>query len=93
MQPTPDHLAQTIAVGYRDYRRRFGAITRRAGRRFESRDWEEGQEDARERICCMTWSYTRRWRRSGSSALSIPCSAACMEPWASMTLSSSLGTR
>jgi len=37
-------------VGYHAYRRRFGEITRRAGVRFEQRDWSEAQEDARDRI-------------------------------------------
>ena len=50
MPHDPDRLAEAIIIGYRDYRRRFADITRRAGRGFEERDWEEGQEDARERI-------------------------------------------
>jgi isocitrate dehydrogenase kinase/phosphatase len=49
-EPATDPLAETIIGGYHDYRRRFGEITRRAVTRFEERDWEEGQEDARDRI-------------------------------------------
>jgi isocitrate dehydrogenase kinase/phosphatase len=45
-----DLLAQRILIGYRDYRRRFAEITRRAWRRFETRDWAEAQDDSRERI-------------------------------------------
>lgn len=47
---TPERIAERIVIGYRDYRRQFGEITRRSGRRFENRDWAEAQEDSRERI-------------------------------------------
>jgi isocitrate dehydrogenase kinase/phosphatase len=43
-------LAEGAIRGYHAYRREFAAITRRAGERFERRAWEEGQEDARDRI-------------------------------------------
>jgi isocitrate dehydrogenase kinase/phosphatase len=45
-----DLLTARAIAGYREYRRRFTVITRRAGERFESRDWDEAQEDSRERI-------------------------------------------
>ncbi|MFW5951767.1 MAG: bifunctional isocitrate dehydrogenase kinase/phosphatase [Gemmatimonadota bacterium] len=45
-----ESLAESIILGYLDYRRRFGEITRRAAERFRSRAWEKGQDDARERI-------------------------------------------
>ncbi len=45
-----ERLARAVVVGYHDFLRRFGEITRRARRRFETRDWAEGQEDARDRI-------------------------------------------
>ncbi|HUE76361.1 MAG TPA: bifunctional isocitrate dehydrogenase kinase/phosphatase [Longimicrobiales bacterium] len=46
----PDALAELIVIGYHDYRHRFAEVTRRAWRRFENREWEDAQEDARERI-------------------------------------------
>jgi isocitrate dehydrogenase kinase/phosphatase len=43
-------LAERVIIGYRDYRRHFIDITRRAWRRFETRSWADAQDDARERI-------------------------------------------
>jgi isocitrate dehydrogenase kinase/phosphatase len=43
-------MAERVIIGYRNYRRLFSEITRRAWRRFESRQWAAAQEDARERI-------------------------------------------
>lgn len=43
-------LARAIVLGFHHYRRRFDDITLRAGQRFETRDWDEAQDDARERI-------------------------------------------
>jgi isocitrate dehydrogenase kinase/phosphatase len=45
-----DVLADRVIAGYREYRRRFALITRRARQRFEARDWDEAQDDSRERI-------------------------------------------
>jgi isocitrate dehydrogenase kinase/phosphatase len=43
-------LAGEVADGFERYRQAFSAITRRARTRFQTRDWAEAQEDARERI-------------------------------------------
>lgn len=48
--PPAERLSDRMVAGYRDYRRRFAEITRRARDRFERRAWEQGQEDARDRI-------------------------------------------
>jgi isocitrate dehydrogenase kinase/phosphatase len=42
--------AGAIRDGFSDYNEAFRAITRRARKRFEERDWIKGQEDAVERI-------------------------------------------
>jgi isocitrate dehydrogenase kinase/phosphatase len=46
----PDAVAERVMIGYRDYRRQFAEISRRAAQRFEQRQWADAQEDARERI-------------------------------------------
>src|SRR6478752_8842293 len=46
----PAACAAAIADAFADYNARFGAITRRARLRFESRDWSGAREDAVERI-------------------------------------------
>ncbi|MFT4198771.1 MAG: bifunctional isocitrate dehydrogenase kinase/phosphatase [Pseudoxanthomonas sp.] len=43
-------LARQIAEAFADYHARFAAITRRARRRFEQRDWAGDRADAIERI-------------------------------------------
>ncbi|MBW3552232.1 MAG: bifunctional isocitrate dehydrogenase kinase/phosphatase [Gemmatimonadetes bacterium] len=48
--PLAGALAELVMIGYHDYRRRFGEVTTRAWGRFDRREWEDGQEDARERI-------------------------------------------
>ena len=47
---SPHPLTERIVLGFEDYRRRFGEISRRASDRFEQRAWSEGQDDARARI-------------------------------------------
>lgn len=42
--------ARQIADAFRDYNEQFRAITRRASRRFDKRDWKASQADAVERI-------------------------------------------
>ena len=42
--------ATAIRVAFERYRDEFGAITKRARRRFETRDWRAGQRDATERL-------------------------------------------
>jgi isocitrate dehydrogenase kinase/phosphatase len=42
--------AQTLVDAFADYNREFRAITQRARRRFEERDWRGSQRDAVERI-------------------------------------------
>ncbi len=46
----PERLAHAVVVGYHDFVRRFRDVTQHARRRFETRAWTEGQEDARQRI-------------------------------------------
>ena len=45
-----DVCARELRAGFADYHARFGAITRRAQRRFETRDWQGVQVDSSERI-------------------------------------------
>src|SRR4029079_8686431 len=45
-----DVCARELRAGFADYHARFGAITRRAQRRFETRDWTGAQGDSSERI-------------------------------------------
>ena len=47
---TSDRVAATVAIGFSGFKRRFKAITSRAGARFESRDWSAIQRDMLERI-------------------------------------------
>lgn len=47
-EPAP--IAALIRDAFADYHARFGEITRRAKRRFETRDWAGAREDAVERI-------------------------------------------
>jgi len=51
-QPTvmAAETAAAIFAAFEDYNTTFGAITRRAGRRFAEREWALGQRDAVERI-------------------------------------------
>lgn len=42
--------ATAIRTAFESYRDQFGAITQRARRRFEERDWKAGQRDATERL-------------------------------------------
>ena len=44
------HAAALLRDGFADYHARFRAITQRAQRRFEARDWDGAQGDAVERI-------------------------------------------
>jgi isocitrate dehydrogenase kinase/phosphatase len=46
----PDAIASLIRDAFDDYHARFAAISRRARRRFESRDWTGAREDATERL-------------------------------------------
>jgi isocitrate dehydrogenase kinase/phosphatase len=48
--PDPRRIAERVIDGYLEYRRLFSAVTQRAAPRFESREWIDAQEDARERI-------------------------------------------
>ncbi len=51
--PAPELIRETaerIFAAFADYDREFGAITRRARRRFEEREWKLGARDAVERI-------------------------------------------
>ena len=50
ISPLAGALAELVVIGYHDYRRRFREVTGRAWTRFDRREWEDGQEDARERI-------------------------------------------
>jgi isocitrate dehydrogenase kinase/phosphatase len=52
MSPISDaaEAAALIHAGFEDYHARFRAITQRAQRRFEARDWHGAHEDAVERI-------------------------------------------
>ena len=43
-------IASLIAEAFADYHAQFAAITRRARRRFEQRDWSAAREDAVQRI-------------------------------------------
>lgn len=43
-------MAHAIAERYRAWRRRFDSVTRRAGERFEARDWRGLRADALERV-------------------------------------------
>ena len=45
-----DVLARELRAGFADYHARFSAITQRAQRRFEMRDWQGAQNDTSERI-------------------------------------------
>jgi isocitrate dehydrogenase kinase/phosphatase len=45
-----EDCAQTLVDAFADYNADFRAITQRAPRRFENRDWRGGQKDAVERI-------------------------------------------
>ena len=45
-----DVCARELRAGFADYHARFSAITKRAQRRFETRDWEGAQNDTSERI-------------------------------------------
>src|SRR5258705_775332 len=45
-----DVCARELRAGFADYHARFSAVTRRAQRRFETRDWEGAQNDTSERI-------------------------------------------
>ena len=47
---TPEQVAVRIAIGFHGFRRAFKSTTRRAGARFESRDWASLQRDQLERI-------------------------------------------
>ena len=47
---TSDRVAATVAIGFAGFKRRFKAITSRAGARFEGRDWAATQRDMLERI-------------------------------------------
>jgi isocitrate dehydrogenase kinase/phosphatase len=47
---TPEQVAVRVAIGFSDFRRTFNSVTRRAGARFESRDWASLQRDQLERI-------------------------------------------
>jgi isocitrate dehydrogenase kinase/phosphatase len=47
---TPEQVAVRVAIGFQGYRRRFKSVTRRAGARFESRDWSSIRRDLLERI-------------------------------------------
>ena len=53
-QPGADALArqgaEIIAAGFDSYRARFRELTRRAGRRFDDRDWKGSLADAAERL-------------------------------------------
>lgn len=44
------HVAAEIFAAFEDYNQDFGAITRRAQRRFQEREWKLGARDAVERI-------------------------------------------
>jgi isocitrate dehydrogenase kinase/phosphatase len=44
------HAAATLRDGFADYHARFRAITQRAQRRFEARDWDGAQGDAVQRM-------------------------------------------
>jgi isocitrate dehydrogenase kinase/phosphatase len=46
----PREIADAIFTAFEDYNREFRAITRRAQRRFEEREWKLGARDAVERI-------------------------------------------
>jgi isocitrate dehydrogenase kinase/phosphatase len=46
----PVHVADALVAGFADYHARFRAITQRAQRRFEARDWSAAGDDAVERI-------------------------------------------
>ena len=46
----PEPIAALIRDAFADYHARFGEVTRRAKRRFETRDWAGAREDAVERI-------------------------------------------
>jgi len=45
-----EDCAQTLVDAFADYNADFRAVTQRAPRRFESRDWRGAQKDAVERI-------------------------------------------
>ena len=45
-----DVCARELRAGFADYHARFSALTKRAQRRFETRDWEGAQNDTSERI-------------------------------------------
>ena len=64
--------AAAIRDAFADYAARFDAITRRARRRFETRDWAGSREDAVERIelydRCVAEISTALEQRLGSSA-------------------------
>jgi len=45
-----DVCARELRAGFADYHARFSAITQRAQRRFEMRDWQGAQNDTSERI-------------------------------------------
>ena len=49
-EPRADAVARTIRDAFEDYHARFAQISRRARRRFESRDWNAARNDAVERI-------------------------------------------
>ena len=66
-----DVCARELRAGFADYHARFGAITRRAQRRFETRDWEGAQNDTSERIelyaCCIGEMIERIERMLGAA--------------------------
>ena len=48
--PQADPIASLVREAFDDYHARFAAVSRRAKRRFETRDWAGAREDAAERL-------------------------------------------
>ena len=48
--PHADAIASLVREAFDDYHARFAAVSRRAKRRFETRDWAGAREDAAERL-------------------------------------------
>lgn len=67
----PEQIAVRIAIGFRGFRRSFKSATRRAGARFESRDWDSLQRDQLERIDAYGIAVDRTIEDVSSSGFSV----------------------
>ena len=76
--PRADAIAAQIRDAFDDYHARFAAISRRAQKRFETRDWAAAREDATERLDLYDACIEECGRRLGALLSSRPHERA---PW------------